>query len=325
MTPSPPTQDARYVRRFLGVATGLVAMAVAFNLVVDPWDRFGWNRLGVHITASREFASTEVERFPHEALLVGNSRTVIIPVAGLGGPRFFNAAFEGATLVEIRLFLERHLRHPKRVVLNLDPYLLGPESDQPPAAVFSPFSPRSLGGYVASLKALEFSAKTLADGLAGKPPGYAPDGTMDSSQWRRQRDVDDPTWSRRQLALESSRLAGFRFHTRRVEELEALADVVRRRGGELVVYLSPMHEDLLPALETGEAGEAWHGAVETVRRIFPGVVDLTRSRFSDRRHFYRTDPVHFFPEIGLRFLREEVLGGRPGGGDGALQRGTGRP
>ena len=325
----PPSDQVRFLRRLLTVALGIFFGVVTVNLLVDPWNRFGWNRLGVFVTASRENASTQVERYPHEALLVGNSRTIGLPVARLESPRLFNGAFEGATLVEIRLFLERHLRTQKLVVLNLDPYLLGPESDNPPSAVFGPPTLRSLGGYLASLKALEYSVKTVSDRLAGRPLGYAPDGTMETESWRRQRDVEDPAWQRRQLARESERLAGFRFDPRRTAELADLLALVRGRGAGLVVYLSPVHEDLLPALESGPAGAAWREAVEAVRRTFPRTVDLTRSRFSARTNYFRTDPVHFFPEIGLRLLREDVLGVVPGArGEGpadSLQGRSGQP
>lgn len=318
-----PADHVRFVRRLLAVGLGAFGIVVAFNLAVDPWNRFGLNRLGVYVTASREYAMTQVARYPHEALLVGNSRTIVVPVGRIASPRLYNAAFEGATLVEIRQFLERHLRHQRLVVLNLDPYLLGPESDAPSSAVFGPPTLRDLGGYVASLKAIEYSVKTVAGRLAGRPLGYAADGTMESESWRRQRDVDDPAWQRRQLARESERLAKFAFSARREAEVRAIRDLVQARGAELVVYLSPIQEDLLPALEGGATGEAWREAVAAVRRIVPRTVDLTRSRYSARANFYRTDPVHFFPEIGVRLLEEAVL--REGGRGDALQGGTGRP
>lgn len=307
-TDSEPRADP-FLRRFALTALGTLGLVVAVNLGIDPWNRFGWNRLGVYITASREYVSTEVGRYPHDALLVGNSRTSGLPVSRLEGWRFFNAAFEGASLVEIRLFLERHLHGQRLVVLNLDPYLLGPESDAPPSPVFGVPGMRALAGYLASPKALEYSVKTVADRLAGRVPTYAPEGTMESENWRRQRDVVDPEWEERQMRIESERLRGFRFSPRRAEELAGVASLVRSRGARLVVYLSPMHERLLPALQEGAAGEAWGRAVEAVRKGAPDLVDLTRGPYSAATNFYRTDPVHFHPEVGLRFLREEVLGG----------------
>lgn len=304
---NPSANNLSFLRRFLGIALGIVATTVAVSLVVDPWNRFGLNRLGVFISASREFKLTEAARFPHDALLLGNSRTAMLPVAELKGAKFFNGAFEGASLGEIRLFLERHLHGQKFVVLNLDPYTLGPESDRIPTEAFAAPGPRALGSYLASLKALEYSAKTIGSGLAGKPRSYLPDGTTASEEWKRQRDVDNVPWQQSQLKTQQERLAGFRFDPKRVEELRAIDTLVRERGATLVPYLSPVHEDLRPALSSGQAGDEWAKATKAVKEIFPKVVDLTQSAYSDRTNYYKTDPVHFYPEIGIHFLNHDVL------------------
>jgi hypothetical protein len=303
-----PANRLHFLRRFLGIALWIVAATVAVSLVVDPWNRFGLNRLGVFISASREFKLTEAARFPHDALLVGNSRTAMLPAAELKGAKFFNGAFEGASLGEIRLFLERHLHGQKLVVLNLDPYTLGPESDRIPTEAFAAPGPRVLGGYLASLKALEYSAKTIGSGLSGKPRRYLPDGTTASEEWKRQRDVDDVPWQQSQLKTQQERLAGFRFDPKRVEELRAIDALVRQRSATLVLYLSPVHEDLWPALSSEQAGDEWVKATKAVKDVFTNVVDLTHSAYSARTNYYKTDPVHFYPEVGIRFLNSEVLG-----------------
>lgn len=302
-----PADSLKFLRLFCGIALRFVAVTVAVGLVVDPWNRFGMNRLGVFISASREFKLTEAARFPHDALLLGNSRTAMLPVAELKDAKFFNGAFEGANLVEIRLFLERRLHGQKLVVLNLDPYTLGPESDRIPTEAFAAPGPRVLGSYLASLKALEYSAKTIGSGLAGKPRSYLPDGTTASEEWKRQRDVDDVPWQQSQLKTQRERLAGFRFDVKRVEELRAIDALIRERGANMVVYLSPVHEDLWPALSSGLAGDEWAKATKAVKEVFPKMVDLTHSAYSARTNYYKTDPVHFYPEVGIRFLNSEVL------------------
>jgi hypothetical protein len=296
-----------FLRRFAWIVAGILVLTVSINLFVDPWDRFGLNRLGVYISASREFKLTEAKRFPHDALLLGNSRAAMLPVASLAGGRFFNAAFEGANLAEIRLFLERNLQGQKLVLLNLDPFTLGSESDRIPTEAFDPVGPKMLGSYLASLKALEYSAKTITSRIAGKTGSYLPDGTTASDEWKAQRDVDDEAWQRSQRNSQIERLAAFRFDPRRVEELRGIDSLVRERGAELLPYLSPVEEDILPGLETGAAATEWSNAVNAVRAIVPGVVDLTHSALSARTNFYKTDPVHFYPEIGVRFLNEKVL------------------
>ena len=73
------------------------------------------------------------------------------------------------------------------------------------------------------------------------------------------------------------------------------------------MFFSPVHEDVLPALESDPAAAEWNRAVREVTALFPGAVDLTHSAFSNRTNFARTDPVHYFPEVGVRILNGHVL------------------
>ena len=66
------------------------------NYLVDPFDRFGNNRLGVYVTAEREVKADWVRKFPHNALYIGNSRMQVIQASTLDGFRFFNGAFAAA-------------------------------------------------------------------------------------------------------------------------------------------------------------------------------------------------------------------------------------
>ena len=91
------TSPRRFVILALGLAGGLVATIGLFNYFVDPYGLFGQNRLGIHISAEREFKPSQVQRYPHDALVLGTSRMAMIPVDDLKGFRFFNAGFGGGT------------------------------------------------------------------------------------------------------------------------------------------------------------------------------------------------------------------------------------
>ena len=296
-----------FLRRFLTTAMGGLLIIATFNLVVDPNCRFGLNRLGVYTSATREYKLRQAGRVPHNALLVGNSRIAQIPSASLPGWQFFNGGMEGASLEEVRLFLERNLRTNELVVLNLDHYILGFESDLEPAAAFVPLNVQLVGKYLLSLKSIEYSFRTLAKSLAKKPPVIAPDGTNESVDWIRERDLDDPAWFQREVATQSRHVREFEFKPKRLSELQAIKDLVQKRQGRLVVFFSPVHEDLLPFLESEPAATQWKNAVRAVQSMFPGTVDLTRSTYSSRSNFYRTDPVHFLPRAGTDLLNKAVL------------------
>ncbi len=110
----------RYVFLALGLAGCLTGGLALLNLIIDPFNRYGFNHLGVYISAERECKVTYVQRFPHDALLLGNSREVRIPPGQLEGFRFFNAAFSGGTAEEAYYFLQHFAWHQRLVVLAVD-------------------------------------------------------------------------------------------------------------------------------------------------------------------------------------------------------------
>src|SRR5664279_429594 len=110
----------RYVLLTLGLAGALAGGLGLLNYWVDPYNRFGNNRLGVYISAERESKAIELRRYPHNALLLGNSRIAMIPAAQLNGFRFFNGAFGGATAEEIYYFVYHYATRQDMVVLGVD-------------------------------------------------------------------------------------------------------------------------------------------------------------------------------------------------------------
>ena len=64
---------SRYVLLTLGLAGALAGGLGVLNYAVAPYNRFGHNRLGVYVSAERESKSTEVRRYPHNALLLVDS------------------------------------------------------------------------------------------------------------------------------------------------------------------------------------------------------------------------------------------------------------
>ena len=98
----------RFTLIMLAMSALFVGGPVLFNYLVDPYDRFGNNRLGIYIMAEREMKASEVERYTHNALLIGNSRIASIPVSQMKEFRFFNASVAAASAEEIYFFLEHH-------------------------------------------------------------------------------------------------------------------------------------------------------------------------------------------------------------------------
>ncbi len=49
---------------------------------------------------------------------------------------------------------------------------------------------------------------------------------------------------------------------------------------------------------------AWKRQLGT---IFPHVIDLSFSSYDAATNFYRADPIHFKPDVGVRFMNADVL------------------
>ena len=296
----------RYLIAFAATVLGAVALVGALNLFVDPYDRFGFNRLGTYISADREYKSTEFQRFAPESVLMGNSRAAIINAGRLNGPRFFNAAFAGAEPEEIHDFIDHYVRRQKLVVLGLDLFSFKPAA-LPVADPFLPLSAHRALEYTLSLKNAEYSVRTVANSLAGKPRDYSPDGTFREANWAAKADAaDNATAARKEREL-VDQLLTYRFDPSRVAPLREIRDVLQQRGIPLIVYLPPMNANVWAKVQGTSGYEQMLLTRDAIKQIFPQAVDLTESDYSAPEGFFRGDPLHFRSAVGERFLNERVL------------------
>jgi len=300
----------RPARRFVFVMLALSALLVGgpalLNYLVDPYDRFGNNRMGLYISAEREAKSTEVGRYPHNALLVGNSRMAMIPPDGLKGFRFFNGAFAGATPEEVYWFVHHFAQKEELVVLGID---LGMKD--PAAKKGDGFREGDWGAAlenIISLQTLEYSCKTMLSHWAGKPSHFRPDGAFGNEGWVKMADRDDSAYVRAQL--ESMKLAGENFVAPGPADLSfyrMISETLRERGILCVVVVPPLHEEISRHIEARHLQAARRAWLDEVRTLFPHVVDLSMSPYGSAENFYKADPGHFRPETGVRFINAEVV------------------
>jgi hypothetical protein len=296
----------RYVLLTLGLAGALAGGLGLLNYWVDPYNRFGHNRLGVYISAERESKSTEVRRYPHNALLLGNSRMAMIPVAQLDGFRFFNGALGGASAEETYYFVYHYATQQDLVVLGVD---LG--AGDPPELKGDIFLPPSLTSdlnNLLSLSTVEYSFRTIGEHWRGQPTSLRRDGSFDAARWFELYDREDRSrlvWQLERLKGELDNYAG--TCRERMSFYVKLADCLRQRGITCVVLVPPLHEDVAKYVQTSRA----RAGLETWRRqlgtIFPHVVDLSFSAYGAAENFFKCDPAHFKPEVGVKLLNTEVI------------------
>jgi hypothetical protein len=296
----------RYVLFTLGLAGALVGGLGLLNYWVDPYNRFGNNRLGVYISAERESKSTEVRRYPHNALLLGNSRMAMIPADQLTGFRFFNGAFGGATAEEIYYFAAHYARHEQLVVLGVD--LLTGDPSELHGDIFAPPGWTANLNLLLNLSTVEYSFRTIAEHLSGHPASLRADGSFEASPWFALYDREDRPhldWEiDRLLSAYQGSVNPSKVH---MTFLLKLAECLRQRGIACVVVVPPLYETVAQRLGAAPGGAVFAPWLSQLKAVFPNVVDLSFSPYCAVENFFKCDPVHFKPAVGVQMLNVEVL------------------
>lgn len=296
----------RYVWLVLGLAGGLAGGLALLNLIIDPFNRYGNNRLGVYISAERECKSAYVQRFPHDALLLGNSREVRIPPAQLAGFRFFNAAFSGATPEEIYYFLQRFAWRQRLVIFAVDLGAHDPAERR--GDIFAPKGLTSALDNLLNLQTTGYSIRTICEALSPHPEPIGPDGLMPAANWIRDADRDNP--AKEAFAIKSLQHAWVGYHCPPLAQMSffvKISECLRQRGIPCVVVIPPTHEAVARVAQSESAAQEVAAWKRQLGVIFPHVIDLSFSSYNAATNFYRSDPVHFRAEVGVRLMNQEVL------------------
>ncbi len=289
----------------LGAAAALAGGLALFNFVIDPYNRFGNNRLGVYISAEREAKATEIRRCAPDALLVGNSRMAAIPPREVRGCRLFNGAFSGAAPEEIYWFLRHFGNRAKLVILGID---LGMRDGPPKGDIFSPGDAGAILQNLLSFQTAEYSFRTIQKHLAGEPAQVGPDGLLDIQWWWDHVNREDPAHLRAELERMRGRYCAFVCPPpERLSTYQKIARLLREQGTPCVVLIPPVHEAVAAAIQTSPARAEYEKWKQAIRDIFPQVIDLAFSHYGAAKNFYDGDPGHFKPEVGAEMLNEEVL------------------
>lgn len=297
-----------YVVRALGLACSVVGIIAVLNLLVDPYNRYGFNRLGVYISAERECKATFAQRFEREVLLVGNSRMVGMAPQALREFRFFNGAFAGASSEEIFYFLEHFARQEKAVVIGIDAGTSDPRESERKGDIFAAPTLEGRMQNLLSLKTTEYSVRTIREALGPHPQPIGRDGEVPVADWIITASRDDPAAAR--LVIERMRRKWDEFECPSEREMmfyRRIRALLQERGIACIVLVPPMHEEVaayVNGIPARQQLDRWYGML---RATFENVVDLAVSTYSSRTNFYPADPLHFKPATGIQILNADVI------------------
>lgn len=296
----------RYSTTVLAIAGAIVGTIVAVNLVVDPYNYFGLNRLGVYISAEREAKPRFFRQQDYNALLIGDSKPAMIPVSKLQGYRFFNAALGGATTTEMEQFIDRFAHGIELVLIGLDVCKhdpLGPVTDP-----FAPWRPSDIADKTVNLTTLEYSIRTIRDSIVGAPPHVTPDGSFVADRWFELYDIERP--ARMQVRIDDTS-RGYENYVypgpERMASLRRIRTILEERDIRCVIFIPPLHEEVARRLRASGGKEGCDLWKAEVNSIFPLVFDFSDSPWSAATNFFRLDPVHFKPQVGADLINREIL------------------
>jgi hypothetical protein len=86
-----------------------------------------------------------------------------------------------------------------------------------------------------------------------------------------------------------------------------LTDCLRQRGIVCVAVVPPLHEAVAKRLEGLPVRAAYQAWTRQLSSIFPHVVDLSFSPYGAAENFFKADPVHFKPEVGVQMFNGKVI------------------
>ena len=308
LTLSTELRARRYVRWFVGLAVGTMALLGMLNYWVDPHAYFGRNTLGFYSAdGEQRIKLLGLQRHPQDAVLIGNSKAAVANTALIHLPYVFYNAGVGGFMIENDLEILRHVsRSAPLVVVELD-YLQF-------SNVYSyrehSLPTNNLSNWLnnlLSLQATDDSLATLGSVLLHRKPYYLADATFDPTLWLSHYDHGNALAHAQLLEHYENLLRNYKFVPQRLLLLEPLRAALQARGKPFLVYLPPVDSEEMTRIRRVGLGPAFDAWRASVHQVFPTVTDLTDSTYSDPKNFFRQDLVHPYPEVGARMIIAEVL------------------
>ena len=289
-------QFVRYIR-ILGISLciGLVAVGL-INWVIDPYDDLGKNWIGVYTDDSR---AKSIVSFPHNAIIIGSSRTMHINPDDLCEYKFYNASMGGALPEQLYYFLEKYAKNEKLVAIGLD-FATFNENNRPLLNIDKwpdrnwPIQEYLLGWNVIidSFKAI-YKREYLH--YEGPNNGFLPlfnskKPDIQAYQWYINYFVND---------YKDYRLSEVRF-----QYMRKLKQLLEARHIKYIVFTNPMQEDHWNALRLSGSYGIYLQWVNRLSEIFPGLKTFPEGQYSQKELYKNDDPSHYFPALGATILND---------------------
>jgi hypothetical protein len=158
------------------------------------------------------------------------------------------------------------------------------------------------------LQTTEYSIRTISESLSKRPQPIGLDGQLPVGNSMQDADRDDPGQEAYRIKAMQQVWDGYNCPPMaQMSFFVKISECLQQRGIPCVVVIPPTQEAVAQSVQNGSAAAevaAWKRQLGT---IFPHVLDLSFSSYDAATNFYRADPMHFRPDVGVRFMNADVL------------------
>lgn len=297
----------RYLRTVGVCSFGLVAVVMLFNFFVDPYNRFGMNRLGIYISAEREAKQKMIARYDPDVVMMGDSRTAFTDTSAVKSKRVFNLGLGAGTVYEGYRLAEAYVHDVDLVILGIGLGTRAHDSGNIPDPTHTQ-SFEDIMSFLAGLQTTEYSIRTLRRKLTGEVPVFDESGSLYMKERVKDIEADDPAKAAYDIQRTFDFAPLYEDYPDSFDMIIKLRDLMEERGIALQVFIYPVHPKLRALLDGTEREQRLMAWKEQLFELFPDAIDLSYSpAFSTMEHFFEADSIHFRPETGTRIIEEVLL------------------
>jgi hypothetical protein len=290
-----------FSRWLIGLLFGIVAVGT-MNWYLDPYGYWG-NADGVFYSTERQFKASQINHFPHDALLLGTSRFTHIDPKKLKCRKFFNAAFSGASLEEIIEFVKKFVGERELIILGLDFQMFEDVKAIPNEQGGFGRTPRDFIKHLLSLELVFKGILAAKHVRAGLKPRFLANGQLNTDAKDSRNDRPGTSnYLADQITTFGKKIARFRKSTKSEESLKRLKQLLKKRTKRAIIVFNPVNRIL--ADKTGNLDALLPKLSSIIREVFPKMHDLSISQYADTDRHYKFDYSHYTPETGASFINE---------------------
>jgi len=116
--------------------------------------------------------------------------------------------------------------------------------------------------------------------------------------------VDTVFYSKMLKHLASTHYRKATLSVKRLEIMKRLTTMLTRRGISYRIFINPLQQDDLQLLANSDSYQIFNQWKLELTKLIPELIDLSKSKYSSKEYFHRSDPSHYLPSTGAKFLNE---------------------